>query len=115
MRENTPLTPIVRVQPPEDLIDFPISDTFRDHFAAQGLSYPSGRYPRRPGQQPQRRPVENSEHLDVIRSERDGWKSRAPHLQAQLAKLEEELKRHQEKHPSQGADRYRGVDLDACA
>jgi hypothetical protein len=113
MKKHTPFN--VRLQPPEDLIDFPVSDTFRDHFAAQGLSYPSGRYPRGPGQQPLLRPVEDSEHLDAIRSERDGWKSRALHLQAQLAKLQEELKRHQEKHPSQGMDRYRGVDLDACA
>ena len=26
-----------------DLIDFPCSDTYRDHYAAQGLTYPAGR------------------------------------------------------------------------
>lgn len=29
----------------EDLIDFPVSDLWRDHYAAQGLTYPSGRKP----------------------------------------------------------------------
>ncbi len=28
----------------EDMIDFPVSDVFRDQFAAQGLTYDSGRY-----------------------------------------------------------------------
>jgi len=31
----------------EDLIDFPVSDLYRDHYAAQGMTYPSGRYPKR--------------------------------------------------------------------
>ncbi len=30
----------------EDMIDVPVSDIFRDHYAAQGLTYPSGRYER---------------------------------------------------------------------
>jgi len=30
----------------DDLIDFPVSDLWRDHYAAQGLTYPSGRYPK---------------------------------------------------------------------
>ena len=30
-------------QPGEDLIDFAVSETFRDHYASQGLTYPSGR------------------------------------------------------------------------
>jgi len=41
MRKN--ITVNVRVQPPDDLIDFPVSDVWRDHYAAQGLTYPSGR------------------------------------------------------------------------
>ena len=28
----------------DDLIDFACSDTFRDHYAAQGLTYAAGRY-----------------------------------------------------------------------
>ena len=32
-------------EPPFDFIDFPVSDSYRDHFAAQGLTYPSGRKP----------------------------------------------------------------------
>jgi hypothetical protein len=31
----------------DDLIDFPVTDRWRDHYAAQGLTYPSGRYPKR--------------------------------------------------------------------
>lgn len=27
----------------EDMIDFPVADCWRDHYAAQGLTYPSGR------------------------------------------------------------------------
>lgn len=30
-------------QPPFNFIDFPISDLFRDHYASEGLTYPSGR------------------------------------------------------------------------
>lgn len=26
----------------EDLIDFPVADCWRDHYAAQGMTYPSG-------------------------------------------------------------------------
>ena len=38
----------------EDLIDFPVSDLWRDHYAAQGLTSPSGRYPKRaPGEKDQ--------------------------------------------------------------
>lgn len=33
-------------QAPVDLIDFPVSDAWRDHYAAQGLTYPSGRRPK---------------------------------------------------------------------
>lgn len=29
----------------DDMIDFPVSDLWRDHYAAQGLTYPAGRYP----------------------------------------------------------------------
>ncbi len=32
-------------EPPFDFIDIPVSDSFRDHFAAQGLTHPSGRKP----------------------------------------------------------------------
>jgi hypothetical protein len=27
----------------DDMIDFPVSDSYRDHYAAQGLTYPAGR------------------------------------------------------------------------
>ncbi len=33
----------------EDMIDFPVSDLWRDHYAAQGLTYPSGRYSKKHG------------------------------------------------------------------
>ena len=32
--------------PIDDYIDFPVADCWRDHYAAQGLTYPSGRKPR---------------------------------------------------------------------
>ena len=39
--------------PIDDYIDFPVADCWRDHYAAQGLTYPSGRkerpQPTRPG------------------------------------------------------------------
>ena len=35
-----------------DLIDFPVSDLWRDHYAAQGLTYPSGRKERPPQETP---------------------------------------------------------------
>ena len=31
----------------EDMIDFPVSDVWRDHYAAQGLTYPAGRAPKK--------------------------------------------------------------------
>ena len=30
----------------DDLIDFPVSDLWRDHYAAQGMTYAAGRRPR---------------------------------------------------------------------
>lgn len=39
----------------EDMIDFRVSDSYRDHYAAQGLTYPAGRYERTPAiPQPER-------------------------------------------------------------
>ncbi len=43
MSQHTTISEIP--EPPFDYIDFPVSDTYRDHFAAQGLTYPSGRRP----------------------------------------------------------------------
>jgi len=41
MRNTTPTESVP--QPPFDFIDFPVNDVWRDHYAAQGLTYPSGR------------------------------------------------------------------------
>jgi uncharacterized small protein (DUF1192 family) len=38
----------------EDMIDFRVSDSYRDHYAAQGLTYPAGRRERRPQPQKER-------------------------------------------------------------
>ena len=38
----------------EDMIDFPVSESFRDQYAAQGLTYPAGRYPKTSGGIPPR-------------------------------------------------------------
>jgi len=43
MSQHTTISEIP--EPPFDFIDFPVSDSFRDHFAAQGLTHPSGRRP----------------------------------------------------------------------
>ncbi len=43
MSQHTTISEIP--EPPFDFIDFPVSDSYRDHFAAQGLTYPSGRRP----------------------------------------------------------------------
>jgi len=93
MRKNSTIN--VRVQPPEDQIDFRCSDTFRDHYAAQGLTYPSGRFPRnlRDPHTPHIKFTEHTQELDAALQETQGWKSRAIYLETRCAKLEEELKR----------------------
>ena len=114
MRNNTTLN--VRLQPPEDQIDYPVSDSFRDHYAAQGLTYPSGRFSR-----PQRtihHPVTNDDQaFHAIRQELLGWKSKAIHLEARCAKLEEENQRLQSRSTARQAQAtgYKGVALDVCA
>lgn len=94
----------VRVQPSEDLIDFPVSDTFRDHFAAQGLTYNPGR---RSAQYPRTALVERTEEINEVRRELSIWKSRLMRCQQEnedlrgqvlrfetaLAKLQQELQR----------------------
>lgn len=109
MRKGTTLN--VRVQQPEDLIDFPVSDTFRDLYAAQQLTYPSGRYSRLTAQSQHGGSLEPREGLEAARleisiwqskamrlkQERDDWKSRAMYLEAQLAKLEQDPK-HSNRH-----------------
>ncbi len=109
MRKGTTLS--VRAQQPEDLIDFPTSDIFREHYAAQGLTYPAGRYSRPAAQSQRGRSLEPREGLDAARleisiwqskamrlkQERDDWKSRAMYFEAQVAKLEQDSK-HSNRH-----------------
>lgn len=110
----------VQVQPPDDLIDFPVSDSFREHYAAQGLTYSSG---------PTYRPQKQHRPNKALARERDDWMARAIETEAQYAELEEKFERLQRQYtklhqhvqrfqrtsPSNKGQKYRGVDLDDCA
>jgi len=117
MRKNITLN--VRLQPPEDLIDFPVSDLYRDHLAAQGLTYPSGRY----GCVPQLKRIshgslsDQNQELDAAQQEARGWRSQAVYLEARCATLEEEVQRLQNQTARRrpNAADYKGVAVDACA
>jgi uncharacterized small protein (DUF1192 family) len=85
----------------EDMIDFPVSDVWRDHYAAQGLTYPSGRYPDRP------KPKERG-YSDL---DGDGWSKVGEliqslnHKQAEIERLKAE--RHK---PTDSRDSFEGVE-----
>jgi hypothetical protein len=117
MRKNTTLN--IQPQRPENLVDFPISDSYRDHYAAQGLTYPSGRCERVP--QLNRKGYGNfsdqGQELDAARQEAQGWRSQAIYLEARCANLEEEIQRLQNQTAGRGpnASDYKGVAIDACA
>src|SRR5688572_24250898 len=70
-------------QPPVDDIDFPVSDLFRDHYAAQGLTHPSGRHADRSSFIPSVKPAV---HEDILES-----RQHAPLAQA-ITELTAELR-----------------------
>lgn len=105
MPKNTPIN--VRVQPPEDLIDYPVSDTFRDHYAAQGLTYPSGRYPRKTARYPQGGYAEQTKELDTLRRELSIWKSRFMLCQQENDDLKSQL--HQQRSRWQQSEKAEAV------
>lgn len=88
----------------EDLIDFPVSDVWRDHYAAQGLTYPSGRYPRRPPQQPP--PQHGYSDADG-----DGW-AKVGELMQSLTRKQAEIERLKaQAHPhTDSRDSFEGVE-----
>ena len=92
MRRN--ITVSVRVQPPEDLIDFPVSDLWRDQYAAQGYTHPSGSYIQSTSAHrvPPDKFVNQNQELDAAHQEAKGWKAQAIYMEARCAKLEEDLR-----------------------
>jgi hypothetical protein len=116
MRKDITLN--VRLQPPDDLIDFPVSDVYRDHYAAQGLTSPSGRYGRVAGfkRNDPNGFIDGKQELDAARQEANGWKSTAGYWQGRCAKVEAELEVILQRLDSQRGriSEYKGVDLSAC-
>lgn len=99
-----------------DLIDFPVSDSFRDHFARQGLTYFSGR--REPKPQtclPIVLPAWTDDRPVSLAREIDGLKAQLAEVQAIVASQRAELEalRRVARHKPDMA--YRGVDSDAVA
>ncbi len=73
-----------------DLIDFPVSDVWRDHYAAQGLTYDSGRHQLRPLPTTHADPLPSSESgltalLTLIREQETTIQS----LKAELVRLKQ--------------------------
>jgi hypothetical protein len=103
----------VRVQPPEDLVDFACSDSFRDHFAAQGLTYYAGRSQPAYQERRSRRDSEAGERaaLRAAREENEVLRRQVIKLEARLATLERRL---QVSTHEQSVQPYRGVPLDAA-
>jgi hypothetical protein len=116
-------------QPPDDYIDFPVSDTFRDHYAAQGLTYSSGRSSRKTENRGDSRLLQPERGNKALAKERNEWMSRAMKSEAQCEQLKEKYERLQRQYnklnqqdhrfqrppESNESQEYRGVDLDACA
>jgi len=99
-----------QVQPPDDFIDFTVSDTFRDHYAAQNLTYPSGRKNRQLEIRQQIGFQKLDRTIKALARERDDWMSRAMESEGQCAQLKEKYERLKRQY-----SKYRGVDLDDCA
>lgn len=115
MRKNTTLN--TRSQTPDDLIDFPVSDVYRDHYASQGLTFSAGRYGRSAWSKRYKRNEYSDENqeLDAARQEVQGWRSQTVYWEARCAKLEEEVQRLQNQTAGRRPDasRYMGVAVNA--
>jgi hypothetical protein len=98
----------VRPQPPEGLIDFACSDSFRDHFAAQGLTFAAGRSRPAHHERPSCRGSEADEKvaLEAVRQETEFLRQKVLKLEARLAILERQAPTHE---PS--AEVFRGVAI----
>ena len=89
----------------EDLIDFPVSDLWRDHYAAQGLTYPSGRYPKTAPAIP---PTPRGGHREA---DGPGW-TKVQELLAVLKQKQAEIVRLKQPPPSRAdsRDSFEGVE-----
>ncbi|WHZ16640.1 MAG: hypothetical protein OJF52_003490 [Nitrospira sp.] len=98
------------LQRPTDKIDFPTSDAWRDHYAAQGLTYPSPSANRKPK-------LFVDQVVDAIRQELLGWKSKAIQLESRCAALESEVNRLQDLLTGRqgSAARLTATPLSGCA
>ena len=109
--DSTPIRPTQR----EDYIDYRVSDLFRDHYAAQGLTYPAGR---RQEKAPIPIPVWTDE-TDALHE-----RKRELELEVRLLRLENDQLRRHARVPEPGpamptptiqTSNYRGVDPDGIA
>ncbi len=90
-----------RLQLQENLIDFPVSDTFRDHYAAQHLTYSAGRAapqtrPRLPVDPlgwTDDRPVALGREIDGLRAALAKERERAARLQSEVEALRTAVRR----------------------
>ena len=89
----------------EDMIDFPVSDVFRDHYAAQGLTYPSGRYPKKDPPIP---PTPKGGYSDA---DGDGW-TRVGELIQSLNRKQAEIEqlRAEPRPPTDSRDSFEGLE-----
>jgi hypothetical protein len=114
LKVNT--TPNPKTQSHPDLIDFPVSDSFRNHYAAQGLTYPVINL-----SQPYRRVrhtvTYDHQLLDSARQELLGWKSKAALLESRCARLETEVNRLQDllTECRKASTQYTTTNLSGCA
>ena len=85
----------------EDLIDFPVSDLWRDHYAAQGMTYPSGK-------KPQPHPEQSRGYSDA---DSEPWQH-VQDLIASLNKKQAEIERlkSQAHHHTDSRDSFEGVE-----
>jgi len=85
----------------EDMIDFPVSDLWRDHYAAQGLTYASGRYP-------ERAKTKERGYSDL---DGDGW-AKVGELIQSLKQKQAEIERlkSQAHHHQDSRDSFEGVE-----
>ena len=104
---------------PFDYIDFPVSDTYRDHYAAQGLTYPSGRRWQRPRAAKLHRMVllGSDDRADTLTRQNAKLEREVQRLGKEVAQFQEQLWALSKREPvnKKTAATFTGIpDLDAC-